>query len=297
MSAHSPNMSLCSSKTSRRSSRSVSEETVKNALAKLKAENERAEAERKKILADQAELAERLKDQEERAKAEQERILAELSVASSGGSSRRSSVCLTSANDSFKSSFSLQRFLEDRNAAPPSLPTGSPFLQVDGNATLETVVDGGAQTQTPVNLNKETLFQHPESELLRDPSQINTSGETDHWKQTENDVDRNFDFEPGGLKSGVDDASTPLRPKEVLRPPKFQRDQIVTTDQTKIPDFSQIKLPQNVGTQHKGVQIVEHSQKSPSQVRVTAEDLTNSLNNLNTFEQNVVNDQIGRAHV
>jgi hypothetical protein len=275
MSAHSPNMSLCSSKTSRLSSRSVSEETVKNTLAKLRAENERAEAERKKILADQAELAERLKDQEERAKAEQaelaerlkdqeerakaeqERILAELSVASSGGSSRRSSVCLTSANDSFKSSFSLQRFLEDRNAAPPSLPTGSPFLQVDGNATLETVVDGGAQTQTPVNLNRETLFQHPESELLCDPSQINTSGETDHWKQTENDVDRNFDFEPGGLKSGVDDASTPLRPKEVLRPPKFQRDQIVTTDQTKIPDFSQIKLPQNVGTQHKGVQIVE----------------------------------------
>jgi hypothetical protein len=49
-------MSARSSNISRRSSRSVSEETVKITLARLRAEEERAEAEREKILADQAEL-------------------------------------------------------------------------------------------------------------------------------------------------------------------------------------------------------------------------------------------------
>jgi hypothetical protein len=130
MSAHSSNIS-------RRSSRSVSEETVKITLARLRAEEERAEAEREKILADQAALlTKQLKDQEERAKAEREKILTELNVLSSGGSSRRSSICLTSANDSFKSSFSMQRFLDDQNTAEPTHPTDSPFLQVDGNATM-----------------------------------------------------------------------------------------------------------------------------------------------------------------
>ena len=172
-------MSQRSSNTSRRSSRSVSEETVKNTLAKLKAESERAEAERKKILAEQAELARQLAEQEERTKMEQEKILAELAAVnssrgSSRGSSHRISVCLTSANDSFKSSFSIQRFLEDQNVVSSSIQTDSPFLQVDGNATLETVVDGAVSNQTPLNLNKETLFQHPEYGLRRDPTHFNT---------------------------------------------------------------------------------------------------------------------------
>ena len=193
MSAHSPNMSQRSSNTSRRSSRSVSEETVKNTLAKLRAEQERTKVEQEKILAELAAV--------------------NSSRGSSRGSSRRSSICLTSANDSFKSSFSMQRFLEDPNAASSSNQTDSPFLQVDGNATLETVVDGAASNQTPLNLNKETLFQHPESGLRRDPTQFNTSDETDslsfmpekqamHQPKGDgtllaDETNQNFDFEPG----------------------------------------------------------------------------------------------------
>jgi hypothetical protein len=265
-------MSARSSNISRRSSRSVSEETVKITLARLRAEEERAKAEREKILADQAELAKQLKEQEERSKAEREKILTELNVMSSGGSSRRSSICLTSANDSFKSSFSMQRYLDDQNTAEPTLPT--PFLQVDGNATLETVVDGGAH-KTPINPNKETLFQHPESGLRRDPTQFNTSDETDHWsfmpeKQTKNDTDQNFDFElGGGTQTGVDDASTPLRPKTVLQPPKFQRDQIVTTDQAKMPDFGQIKIPKGIEIQSGNLRDAKVSQKSSPQNEIT----------------------------
>jgi len=276
MSAHSSNIS-------RRSSRSVSEETVKITLARLMAEEERAKAEREKILADQAELAKQLskqlEEQEERSKSEREKILTELNVMSSGGSSRRSSICLTSANDSFKSSFSMQRFLDDQNTAEPTHPTDSPFLQVDGNATMETVVDGGAH-KTPINPNKETLFQHPESGLRRDPTQFNTSDETDHWsfmpeKQTKNDTDQNFDFEPGGgTQTGVDDASTPLRPKTVLQPPKFQRDQIVTTDQAKMPDFGQIKIPKGIETQSGNLRDAKVSQKSSPQNEIMQQNQT-----------------------